>query len=57
METNLQDRFSEPNPELERIDGVTRRKTCHLADMLAQISPENLHPEWDTGPAQGKEEW
>ncbi len=36
---------------------VMRKKTYHLDDMLAQITSENLHPEWDTGPTQGKEEW
>ena len=56
-ENSLQDRISESNSELERIDVTTRKKTYHLADMLAQITSENLHPEWNTGSAQGKEEW
>lgn len=54
---SLQDRISEPNPELERVNVMAREKNSHLADMLAQITSENLHPEWDTGPTQGKEEW
>ena len=36
---------------------VMRKKTYSLADMLAQITAENLHPESDTGPVQGNEEW
>ena len=54
---SLQSRASEPNSELERVNVITRRKTYHLDDMLAQITSENRHPEWDTGPAQGAEEW
>ena len=53
----LQSRISEPNSELERVNVITRRKTYHLDDMLTQITSENRHPEWDTGPAQGAEEW
>ena len=56
-DNSLQDRISESNSELERVDAITRKKTHHLADMLAQITSENLHPEWDTASAQGKEEW
>lgn len=55
--SNLQGRISGSNPELERVDVMARRKTYRLDDMLAQITPENRHPEWDTGLAQGKEEW
>ena len=36
---------------------VLRKKTYDLADMLAQITPDNLHPEQDSGPAQGGEDW
>ena len=54
---NLQDRISEPSPKLERIGVATHQNTDCLDDMLAQIISENLHPEWDTGPTQGKEEW
>lgn len=56
-DNGLQGRISEPNSELERVDVVTRKKTYHLDDMLTQITSENRHPEWDTGPAQGAEEW
>lgn len=52
-----QGHISGSNPELERVDVMARRKTYHLADMLAQITSENRHPEWDTGPSQGAEEW
>jgi antitoxin MazE len=28
-----------------------------LADLLRGVTDENLHGEWDTGPAVGKEAW
>jgi hypothetical protein len=31
------------------------RKKKSLADLVARSTPENLHGEWDTGPAVGKE--
>ncbi len=36
---------------------VLRRKSFVLADLVAQITPENRHPEQDFGSAQGVEEW
>ena len=36
---------------------ILRKKTYSLADMLATVTDENLHPEVDTGPAQGNEAW
>ena len=36
---------------------VPRRRTRTLAEMLDQITPENLHPEQDAGPPVGSEEW
>ena len=36
---------------------VLRKKSYDLNSMLAQIEPGNLHPEQETGPAQGREEW
>ena len=36
---------------------VLRKQKYDLASMLAQITPENLHPETDTGPPQGVEIW
>ncbi len=36
---------------------VLRKTSYDLADMLAQVTPDNLHPEQDTGPAQGMEAW
>ena len=36
---------------------VLRKKTYDLDAMLADVSPENLHPEVHTGPARGGEEW
>ena len=34
---------------------VLRKRTYDLDTMVAQITPENLHKEQDTGPAQGAE--
>ena len=34
---------------------VLRKKSYDLAGMLAQIEPGSIHPEQDTGPAQGRE--
>ncbi len=36
---------------------VMRKKTYNLDDMLDQVTEDNLHPEADTGPAQGNEAW
>jgi antitoxin MazE len=36
---------------------VMRKRTYVLADMLAQVTADNLHSEFDTGPALGNEEW
>ena len=34
-----------------------QKKEYNLADMLAQVTPENLHPEEDWGTPQGREKW
>ena len=36
---------------------VMHKKTYSLADMLATVTDENLHPEVDTGPSEGNEAW
>ena len=36
---------------------VMRKRTYVLADMLAQVTADNPHSEFDTGPALGNEEW
>ena len=36
---------------------VLRKTTYDLTDMLAQVNPDNVHTEYDFGPAQGNEEW
>ncbi|MDE0049176.1 MAG: AbrB/MazE/SpoVT family DNA-binding domain-containing protein [Rhodospirillales bacterium] len=36
---------------------VMRRRPYDLADMLSRVTAENLHPEQDTGEAQGSEQW
>ena len=36
---------------------VLRRRVYDLDSMLDQVNTANLHSEWDTGQAQGGEEW
>ena len=36
---------------------VLRKEAYDLADMLAQVTDDNLHAEQETGPIQGNEEW
>ena len=36
---------------------VMRKKKYDLTEMLAKVSPENLHSEVDSGPPAGREEW
>ena len=36
---------------------VLQKKAYDLNDMLSAVGADNLHPEVDTGPAQGGEEW
>ena len=36
---------------------VLRKRSYDLVTMLAQMNPDNLHSEQDSGPAQGNEEW
>lgn len=36
---------------------VRKRPTYSLDDLLALVTPENRHEEWDMGPAVGKEVW
>ena len=36
---------------------ILRKKTYSLTDMLAAVTDENLHPEVDTGTAEGNEIW
>ena len=45
----------EMDAEGERV--VLRKRKYDLDDLLARITPDNLHPEQDTGEAQGNEEW
>ena len=52
-------RSRSPKPVSESRTGhvAVHKGAYNLDDMLAQITSENLHPEWDTGPSQGTEEW
>ena len=36
---------------------VLRKRAYKLADMLAGVTPENLHPEQDIGESRGREQW
>ncbi len=36
---------------------VMRKGSYDLDDLLEQVTPDNLHPEVDSGPAQGHEAW
>lgn len=36
---------------------IIRRKRYSLEEMLAGVTPENAHPEIDTGPRVGREAW
>ena len=36
---------------------MTQKKKYGLTEMLAKITPENLHSEVDMGPPAGCEEW
>jgi len=49
--------FANENIVIERVgpNELRLRKKKTLAQLLAGITPENLHGEWDTGPALGKE--
>lgn len=53
----LPDDFANETVIIERINKnelrVRKKKT--LAQLVAGITPENLHGEWDTGPEVGKE--
>jgi len=53
----LPDDFANETVVIERVsDNELRlRKKKTLAQLVAGITPENLHGEWDTGPAVGKE--
>lgn len=45
--------------EMDAGDGqvVMRKRKYDLADLLARVTVDNLHPEQDTGEAAGNEEW
>ena len=48
--------------ELSLVDGKVvvnpvAEEPVSLAELLGGIKPSNLHGEWDTGPAIGKELW
>ena len=40
-----------------RKKNVPQRKKYTLTEMLAKVTPENLHSEVDLGPPVGREEW
>ena len=53
----LPDDFANETVVIERISSteLRLRKKKTLAQLVAGITPENLHGEWDTGPDVGKE--
>jgi antitoxin component of MazEF toxin-antitoxin module len=53
----LPDDFANQTVVVERIGAneLRLRKKSTLAQLVAGITPENLHGEWDTGPAVGRE--
>lgn len=53
----LPDDFANETIVIERISAteLRLRKKKTLAQLVAGITPENLHGEWDTGPDVGKE--
>jgi len=36
---------------------VMRKRPYNLADMLSQVTDDNLHPEQDIGESRGNEQW
>jgi antitoxin component of MazEF toxin-antitoxin module len=53
----LPDDFANETIVIERIgpNELRLRKKKTLSQLVAGITPENLHGEWDTGPDVGKE--
>ena len=53
----LPEDFANETIVIERISDteLRLRKKKTLAELVAGITPENLHGEWDTGPDVGKE--
>jgi antitoxin component of MazEF toxin-antitoxin module len=53
----LPDDFANVTVVIERVgqNELRLRKKKTLAELVAGITPENLHGEWETGPAVGKE--
>ncbi|MFO0968756.1 MAG: hypothetical protein U0793_24635 [Gemmataceae bacterium] len=53
----LPDDFANETVVIERVGAneLRLRKKKTLKQLVAGITPENLHGEWDTGPAVGKE--
>ena len=49
--------FANETVVIERVGAneLRLRKKKTLAQLVAGVTPENLHGEWDTGPAVGKE--
>ncbi len=53
----LPEDFANETVVIERVgpNELRLRKKKKLAKLIAAITPENLHGEWDTGPDVGKE--
>ena len=51
----LVERVSDDEVRLKRANGVSKKYT--LAQLLAGVTPENIHGEVDFGPPAGRETW
>jgi antitoxin component of MazEF toxin-antitoxin module len=49
------ERVGEDEVRLKRAKPARRRRKYTLAELLAQVTPESIHPEVDFGHPQGKE--
>lgn len=51
------ERVGEDEVRLKRVKPARRRRKYTLAELLARVTPESIHPEVDFGRPQGKEAW
>jgi antitoxin component of MazEF toxin-antitoxin module len=51
------ERIGEDEVRLKKATTARRRRKYTLAQLLAGVTPENIHPEVDFGRPRGKEAW
>jgi antitoxin component of MazEF toxin-antitoxin module len=51
------ERVGEDEVRLKKAKPLRRRRKYTLAELLAQVTPESIHPEVDFGRPLGKEVW